>query len=66
MFRGSKIEVKFQGLYQGNGVTPAQWAFVLILMLGCIKGKGVALHLCVQYQEQKVNWRQFSACTIRM
>ena len=39
-FRGSKIEVKFQGLCQGNGAAPAGWAVISIVILGAHKQKG--------------------------
>ena len=39
-FRGSKIEVKFQGLCQGNGAAPAGWAVISIVILGAHKRKG--------------------------
>merc|ERR1711966_529032 len=39
-FRGSKLEVKFQGLCQGNGAAPAGWAVISIVILGAHKRKG--------------------------
>jgi hypothetical protein len=39
-FRGSKIEVKYQGLCQGNGAAPAGWAVISITILGAHKKKG--------------------------
>ena len=38
--RGSKIEVKFQGLWQGNGAAPVGWAVISIVILGAHKRKG--------------------------
>jgi hypothetical protein len=32
-FRGSRIEVKYQGLCQGNGAAPAGWAVISIAVL---------------------------------
>jgi hypothetical protein len=39
-FRGSKIEVKFQGLCQGNGEAPVGWAVISITILQAHKEKG--------------------------
>jgi hypothetical protein len=39
-FRGSKIEVNYQGLCQGNGAAPAGWAVISITILGAHKKKG--------------------------
>ena len=39
-FRGSKVEVKFQGLCQGNGAAPAGWAVISITILNAHKRKG--------------------------
>jgi len=39
-FRGSKIEVKYQGLCQGNGAAPAGWAAISITILSAHKKKG--------------------------
>ena len=39
-FRGSKIEVKYQGLCQGNGAAPAGWAVISITILSAHKKKG--------------------------
>ena len=39
-FRGSQIQIKFQGLCQGNGAAPAGWAVVSIVILDAHKRKG--------------------------
>ena len=39
-FVGSSIEVKFQGLCQGNGAAPAGWAVISITIIGAHKRKG--------------------------
>jgi hypothetical protein len=39
-FRGSKIEIKYQGLRQGNGAAPAGWAAISITILSAHKKKG--------------------------
>jgi hypothetical protein len=39
-FRGSKIAVKYQGMCQGNGASPAGWAAISITILGAHKKKG--------------------------
>jgi hypothetical protein len=39
-FRGSKIEIKYQGLCQGNGAAPAGWAAISITILSAHKKKG--------------------------
>jgi hypothetical protein len=39
-FRGSKIEIKYQGLCQGNGAAPAGWAVISITILNTHKRKG--------------------------
>ena len=39
-FAGSKIEIKFQGLCQGSGATPAGWAMIGITILKAHKKKG--------------------------
>ena len=41
---GSKIEVKFQGLCQGNGAAPAGWAVISITILMAHKEKGHGAH----------------------
>jgi hypothetical protein len=41
---GSKIEVKFQGLCQGNGAAPAGWAVISITILQAHKEKGHGAH----------------------
>ena len=38
--RNSKIEVKYQGLCQGNGAAPAGWAVISITILRAHKSKG--------------------------
>ena len=38
--RGSKIELKFQGLCQGNGAAPAGWAVISIAIVRAHKRKG--------------------------
>jgi hypothetical protein len=39
-YANSTIEVKYQGLCQGNGATPAGWAMVSITILNAHKRKG--------------------------
>ena len=39
-FVGSTIEVKTQGLYQGNGAAPDGWCMISITILRCHKSKG--------------------------
>jgi hypothetical protein len=39
-FRGSKIEIKYQGLCQGNGAAPAGWTVISITILNAHKRKG--------------------------
>ena len=39
-FAGSTIEVKYQGLCQGNGAAPAGWAVISITIIGAHKRKG--------------------------
>ena len=41
---GSKIEVKFQGLCQGNGAAPKGWAVISITILQAHKEKGHGAH----------------------
>ena len=43
-FAGSSIEVKFQGLCQGNGAAPAGWAVISITILNAHKRKGHGGH----------------------
>ena len=43
-FAGSSIEVKFQGLCQGNGPAPAGWAVISITILHAHKEKGHGAH----------------------
>ena len=43
-FVGSSIEVKFQGLCQGNGAAPAGWAVISITILHAHKEKGHGGH----------------------
>ena len=47
-FVGSTIEVKFQGLCQGNGVAPAGWAVISITILHAHKAKGHGGTLCAR------------------
>jgi hypothetical protein len=39
-FRGSKLEVKYQGMCQGNGAAPAGWAVISTTILNAHKKKG--------------------------
>jgi hypothetical protein len=39
-FRGSKLEVKYQGMCQGNGAAPARCAAISITILNAHKKKG--------------------------
>ncbi len=39
-FAGLMIDVKTQGLYQGNGAAPAGWAMVSITIINAHKQKG--------------------------
>ena len=41
---GSTIEVKFQGLCQGNGAAPAGWAVISITIINAHKRKGHGGH----------------------
>ena len=41
---GSTIEVKFQGLCQGNGAAPAGWAVISITIINANKRKGHGGH----------------------
>ena len=43
-FRGSKFEIKFQGLCQGNGAAPVGWAVISITILNVHKKKGQGAH----------------------
>lgn len=43
-FAGSSLEVKFQGLCQGNGAAPAGWAVISITILNAHKRKGHGGH----------------------
>ena len=43
-FSGSTIDVKFQGLCQGNGAAPAGWAVISITILSAHKEKGHGAH----------------------
>ena len=47
-FAGSTIEVKFQGLCQGNGAAPAGWAVISITILHAHKAKGHGGTLCAR------------------
>ena len=40
IFRGPKVELKFQGLCQGNGAAPAGWAVIIFMILNAQKRKG--------------------------
>ena len=42
---GSTIEVKFQGLYQGNGASPTGWSVISITIINAHKRKGHGGHL---------------------
>ena len=42
---GSTIELKFQGLCQGNGAAPVGWAVISITILGVHKRKGHGGHV---------------------
>ena len=43
-FRGSTIQIKFQGLCQGNGAAPAGWAVISIVIVGAHKREGHGGH----------------------
>ena len=43
-FRGSTIQVKFQGLCQGNGAASAGWAVISIVIVGAHKREGHGGH----------------------
>ncbi len=43
-FLGRSIDVKFQGLCQGNGAAPAGWAVISIAILRAHKKKGHGAH----------------------
>jgi hypothetical protein len=45
-FKTSTVEVKFQGLCQGNGASPAGWAVISIAIVGAHKRKGYSATLC--------------------
>eukprot|EP00956_Cyclotella_meneghiniana_P044208 scaffold307151_cov238-Cyclotella_meneghiniana.AAC.1 len=46
-FKSSKIEVKFQGLCQGNGAAPAGWAAISVTIVNAHKRKGhSAVFMC--------------------
>jgi hypothetical protein len=52
-FRGSKIEVKYQGLCQGNGAAPAGWAAISITILRAHKRRGYsATFVCPVSKEE--------------
>ena len=54
-FANSKIEVKYQGLCQGNGAAPAGWAVISIAVLRTHKRKGHgATFVCPVSQLQSV------------
>ena len=39
-FAGSSVQLKYQGLCQGNGKAPAAWCVISIVILNCHKAKG--------------------------
>ena len=39
-FAGSSIQVKYQGLCQGNGKAPAGWCVISVVILNCHRAKG--------------------------
>ena len=43
-FADNKIEIKFQGMCQGSGATPAGWAVIEITCLKAHKKKGHGAH----------------------
>ena len=43
-FRRNSIQIKFQGLCQGNGAAPAGWAVISITILGAHKREGHGGH----------------------
>ena len=45
-FAGSTIELKFQGICQGSGAAPAEWAIIRITIICAHKSKGHGGH-CV-------------------
>ncbi|HSN22990.1 MAG TPA: hypothetical protein VLS45_02270, partial [Methylomicrobium sp.] len=53
-YRGSKIEVKYQGLCQGNGAAPAGWAAISITILGAHKKKGHSATLICPVSKREV------------
>ncbi len=44
MFAGSSIEIKTQGLGQGNGASPAGWCVIIIVILWAHGAKGHGAH----------------------
>ena len=65
MFAGSSIEIKTQGLGQGNGASPAGWCVISIVILRAHGAKGhmrILLHQCPLYAAA---CRLFSTLTIR-
>eukprot|EP00956_Cyclotella_meneghiniana_P008123 scaffold10809_cov23-Cyclotella_meneghiniana.AAC.2 len=55
----SKIEVKYQGLCQGNGAAPAGWAVISITVLKAHKRKGHgATFCCPIFPRLSLRWRQ--------
>ena len=56
----SAIEVKFQGICQGNRAAPAGWAVISITkLLFPIRGRDIGATSSVQYPEVKVTRMQF-------
>ena len=53
---GSRVEVKFQGLCQGNGAAPAGWAVISITIINAHKIKVHGGTSFIQYQEGKDTW----------
>ena len=62
---GSKIEVKFQGLCQGNGAAPAGWAVISITFLMAHKEKGHGAHLFAQSLISLAIWQLSCLLTTR-
>ena len=56
---GSTIEVKFQGLCQGNGAAPEGWSVISITIINAHKIKGHGGHFIFQYPEGKDTWLLF-------
>ncbi len=47
-FAGSTLQIKTQGLCQGNGAAPAGWCVISITILGAHKKKGHGAHFLAQ------------------